>query len=216
MDNSRPWFSCFTRLVLNAVLVGCFVASAGLSASAETGAAMIAIDRMTLGLPPAGFSFARTGRGGDGEWSVIADPTATSGRSIEQTSTESTDYRFPLAIHESLSAKNLNVEIRFKAVAGLTPRARGEQYWSHACWDCRPSWLGGSRDGDGGPQSSGPSTDQAGRAGSDPSADSLRKPPSRRGRHRRTRGGGSRVRRPSSLSRARPGQFNDLLLEWLR
>jgi hypothetical protein len=86
---------------------------------------MIAIDRMTLGSPPAGFTFARTGRGGEGEWTVAADPTATTGRAIEQTSTERTDYRFPLAIHESLSAKNLNVEIRFKAVAGKIDQAGG-------------------------------------------------------------------------------------------
>jgi hypothetical protein len=86
---------------------------------------MIAIDRMTLGLPPAGFSFARTGRGGDGEWSVIADPTASSGRAIEQTSTDQTDYRFPLAIHESLSAADVNVALRFKAVAGRIDQAGG-------------------------------------------------------------------------------------------
>jgi hypothetical protein len=86
---------------------------------------MIAVDRMTLGSPPAGFTFARTGRGGEGEWTVAADPTATTGRAIEQTSTERTDYRFPLAIHESLSAKNLNVEIRFKAIAGKIDQAGG-------------------------------------------------------------------------------------------
>lgn len=86
---------------------------------------MIAIDRMTLGSPPAGFSFARTGRGADGEWSVVADPTAAAGRAIEQTSTDRTDYRFPLAIHESLSAANLDVELRFKAVAGKIDQAAG-------------------------------------------------------------------------------------------
>lgn len=86
---------------------------------------MIAIDRMTLGSPPAGFSFARTGRGKEGEWSVIADPTASAGRAIEQTSTDRTDYRFPLAIRESFSAANLDVELRFKAVAGKIDQAGG-------------------------------------------------------------------------------------------
>jgi hypothetical protein len=86
---------------------------------------MIAIDRMTLGSPPPGFTFARTGRGKEGEWTVIADSTAFAGRVIEQTSTDSTDYRFPLAIHESLSASNLNAEIRFKAVAGKIDQAAG-------------------------------------------------------------------------------------------
>ena len=46
---------------------------------------MIAIDRMTPGSPPAGFSFARTGRGSEGEWTVTADRTAAAGKVIEQT-----------------------------------------------------------------------------------------------------------------------------------
>jgi hypothetical protein len=80
---------------------------------------------MTLGSPPAGFTFARTGRGKEGEWTVTADPTASAGRAIEQTSTDRTDYRFPLAIHESFSAANLSVELRFKAVAGKIDQAGG-------------------------------------------------------------------------------------------
>ena len=76
-------------------------------------------------IPPAGFTFARTGRGPEGEWTVIADPTASAGRAIEQNNTDRTDYRFPLAIHESLSAANLDVEVRFKAVAGKIDQAAG-------------------------------------------------------------------------------------------
>jgi hypothetical protein len=86
---------------------------------------MIAIDRMKLGSPPAGFSFARTGRGGEGEWTVVEDPTAQTGRAIEQSSADRTDYRFPLAIHDSLSAANLNVELRFKAIGGNIDQAGG-------------------------------------------------------------------------------------------
>ena len=86
---------------------------------------MIAIDQMTKASPPPGFTFARTGRGGEGAWTVTADTTAAGGRAIEQTSTDRTDYRFPLAIHESLSASNLNAEIRFKAVAGKIDQAGG-------------------------------------------------------------------------------------------
>jgi hypothetical protein len=97
----------------------------GLSASAQTGAAMIAIDKMNLASPPAGFTFAHTGRGAKGEWNVVADPSASTGRAIEQTSTDRTDYRFPLAIHGSFSAANVAVELRFKAVAGKIDRAGG-------------------------------------------------------------------------------------------
>jgi len=86
---------------------------------------MIAIDQMMPGSPPAGFTFARTGRGAEGKWTVVEDPTASTGRAIEQSSTDRTDYRFPLAIHDSLSAANLNVELRFKAVGGTIDRAGG-------------------------------------------------------------------------------------------
>ena len=86
---------------------------------------MIAIDQMKRGLPPAGFTFARTGRGEDGEWSVVEDKTATAGLAIEQTSTDRTDYRFPLAIADSFSAADVAVEIRFKAVDGRIDQAAG-------------------------------------------------------------------------------------------
>jgi glycosyl hydrolase family 59 (putative galactocerebrosidase) len=86
---------------------------------------MVAIDSMTPGSPPAGFSFARTGQGREGEWTVTSDATSPAGKAIEQTSTDRTDYRFPLAIHDNLSAANVDVEIRFKAVAGKTDQAGG-------------------------------------------------------------------------------------------
>ena len=86
---------------------------------------MIAIDQMKRGSSPAGFTFARTGRGKDGEWSVVEDSTATAGQAIEQISTDRTDYRFPLAIPDSFSAADLEVEVRFKAVAGRIDQAAG-------------------------------------------------------------------------------------------
>jgi hypothetical protein len=124
MDDKRPDFSNPFRPHLRAALVVCTLALAP-SVSAQTGAAMIAIDRMTPGSPPAGFSFARTGLGSEGEWTVTADRTAAGGQAIEQASTDRTDDRFPLAIHEGLSAANVDVEIRFKAVAGKTDQAAG-------------------------------------------------------------------------------------------
>ena len=86
---------------------------------------MIAIDHMTVGKPPEGFNFARTGQGGPAQWTVVADQTAAGGRAIEQTSTDRTDYRFPLAIHEASSPANLEAVVRFKAVAGKVDQAGG-------------------------------------------------------------------------------------------
>jgi len=111
--------------MLRLALVASTLACAGLPARAETGAVMTSIESMQIGSKPAGFTFSRTGQGGDGEWTVTADTTAAGGRAIEQTSTERTDYRFPLAIHDSFSAANLSVEIRFKAVAGKVDQAGG-------------------------------------------------------------------------------------------
>lgn len=124
MDGSGSKFFSLIDSVLSIVLAASLLA-AGPRALAETGAIMIAIGQMKLGSAPTGFTFARTGKGAASEWTVTEDQTASTGRAIEQTSTDRTDYRFPLAIHESLSAVNLDVEIRFKAVAGKIDQAGG-------------------------------------------------------------------------------------------
>src|SRR5882757_3075814 len=125
MDGSGPKFFSLIHSVLSVALAASLLAWAGPRALAETGAIMIAIGQMKLGSAPTGFTFARTGKGAASEWTVTEDQTASSGRAIEQTSTDRTDYRFPLAIHDSLSAANLDVEIRFKAVAGKIDQAGG-------------------------------------------------------------------------------------------
>src|SRR3989442_1033414 len=114
MDGNRAAIFSTNRSILFAALLACALVYAG----AETGAAMIAIDKMPPGAAPEGFSSARTGQGGAAQWSVTADPTAASGRAIEQTSTDRTDYRFPLAIYDGASATNVNVTVMFKAVDG--------------------------------------------------------------------------------------------------
>jgi hypothetical protein len=125
MHGLGPIFFCSIGSTLRAALAAAAMACAGLSASTAGEAVMIAIDRMTTGSPPAGFSFARTGSGAEGEWSVVADPTAKAGRAIEQQSTDRTDYRFPLAIHENFLAKDLAMQVRFKPVGGRIDQAGG-------------------------------------------------------------------------------------------
>ena len=89
--------------------------------------ASIAIDTSTMqpGGEPADFTFWRTGRGGDGKWTVVADATAANGRAIAQTSTDQTDYRFPLAVYQPYSGKDLELSVRFKPVAGRGDQAGG-------------------------------------------------------------------------------------------
>lgn len=115
--------SCsFTTITAGIALM---LACAGAPVFAEGDINMIQIDQMTVGKPPPGFSFARTGRGTQGEWTVVKDPTAKTGLAIEQSSTDTTDYRFPLAFPTTLSVKNVKAEIRFKAVSGKVDRAAG-------------------------------------------------------------------------------------------
>ena len=79
--------------------------------------------KMELGAAPTGFKFARTGQGAPGKWAVVSDPTSSGDRVIEQSSTDRTDYRFPLAIFEPIVARNVEVSISFKPVAGRVDQA---------------------------------------------------------------------------------------------
>ncbi len=74
---------------------------------------------------PADFEFARTGGGAPGAWTVVRDDSADSGLALEQQSQDRTDYRFPLAIYKGTAARNVDVQVRFKAVSGSVDRAGG-------------------------------------------------------------------------------------------
>jgi hypothetical protein len=115
--------SCSFRTIAAGVML--MLACIGAPTFAEGDINMMQIDQMAAGKPPPGFSFAHTGGGSDGEWTVVADSTAKGGVAVEQVSTDTTNYRFPLAIHGSWSEKNLRAEIRFKAVGGKIDRAGG-------------------------------------------------------------------------------------------
>src|SRR5882724_486613 len=67
------------------------------------------------------FDFAKTGDGESGEWSIVgADVQA-----LAQTSTDTTDNRFPLAIYRPFSGRDVDVGIRFLPVAGKVDQAGG-------------------------------------------------------------------------------------------
>ena len=91
----------------------------------QSATTQIDLSGMEAGIAPKDFSFSRTGGGDVGEWRVIDDPTAGNRRVVAQTSTDTTDYRFPLAVYQRVSAKNVEVKIRFKPVAGKVDRAGG-------------------------------------------------------------------------------------------
>jgi hypothetical protein len=125
MDGSRLRVFPLIRPIFIAAALACAIASAGSAVLAQRGAPMIAIEKMDVGAVPADFDFGLTGQGAPGQWVVTSDPSATGGRAIQQTSSDRTDYRFPLAIYKPLSATNVDVSVRFKAVAGSVDQAGG-------------------------------------------------------------------------------------------
>jgi len=125
MDGLRLSHFPIIKLAFTAAVAACALACAGLAGFTQTGVIMIAIDKMIVGASPADFEIARTGQGGPGRWAVVADATSSGGRAIEQTSTETTDYRFPLAIYRPLSTGNVDVAVHFKAVVGKVDQAGG-------------------------------------------------------------------------------------------
>ena len=92
---------------------------------AQNGAVEIDLSKMEPGRPPQDFDTSRTGHGAPATWVVVADATAASGRAIAQTSTDRTDYRFPLAVYQPISPKDVEVTVRFKPVAGKVDQAGG-------------------------------------------------------------------------------------------
>ena len=76
-------------------------------------------DGDTPGQLPAKFHSAKTGGGAAEKWVVSADSAAPSKPNVvTQTSTDQTDYRFPLLISDEGSFQDLDLSVKFKAVSG--------------------------------------------------------------------------------------------------
>jgi hypothetical protein len=83
-------------------------------------------DRMDTGVAPVGFTQARTGRGRAGAWEVKEDDAAPSGRKVlAQTSSDPTNYRFPLCIYDAFEARDVDLSVSFKPLSGSVDQAAG-------------------------------------------------------------------------------------------
>jgi len=100
------------------------LAFAGAAWGQRSGPMVVDLSRLVENLEP-DFTLWRTGEGGAGQWTVVADPTSANGRAIAQVSKDHTDYRFPLAIYKPYSGKDVEVSVRFKPVAGTVDQAGG-------------------------------------------------------------------------------------------
>ena len=77
----------------------------------------------TIGQPPAGFEFGRTAKAGAaGEWVVQAEGPD---RYLVQTDADPTRARFPVAVVTDITAADVDLSVRFKAVSGRIDQAAG-------------------------------------------------------------------------------------------
>ena len=58
-------------------------------------------------------------------WRVVEDPPGSGAKIIAQLSDDRTDYRFPLAVYQPVAARDVEVSLRFKPVAGRVDQAGG-------------------------------------------------------------------------------------------
>jgi hypothetical protein len=83
-------------------------------------------DSSEVGRSPSGFTTALTGGGGPISWVVRDDARAPGGKPVlVQESSDDTSYRFPLCIYDKLRARDVAVEVKYKAISGKVDQAGG-------------------------------------------------------------------------------------------
>jgi hypothetical protein len=87
-------------------------------AQAVDGPGRITFDDMTQEKPPQGFRLALTGKSTPGTW-VVRE------KALAQISSDPTESRFPIAVYEGGSWRDLSLKVRFKAISGKVDQAGG-------------------------------------------------------------------------------------------
>lgn len=82
-------------------------------------------ERAAAGDAPEGCTPTLAGGGGPARWVAVTEPEAPGGVALAETSRDKTDARFPLCIHEGLSARDLDVSARFRPIGGYLDQAGG-------------------------------------------------------------------------------------------
>jgi hypothetical protein len=93
-----------------------------------SGAAMrqVGFDGQKAGEPPAGFTCGLTGQGRAGSWRILEDPTAPSPPNVlAQMDEDATSYRFPACVLDGVSARDVDLSVRFKPIRGTKDQAAG-------------------------------------------------------------------------------------------
>jgi hypothetical protein len=88
-------------------------------------------DDQKPGDAPRGLSCDRTGRGREGVWRIVADASAPSAPHVlAQSDDDTTGYRFPVCVVDSVTAADVDLSVRFKPVKGAGDQAAG-LVWRH-------------------------------------------------------------------------------------
>ncbi|MGH9837601.1 MAG: family 16 glycoside hydrolase [Blastocatellia bacterium] len=101
----------------------CLLLFAAVTVAAQT---KIDFNKDKAGSPPGDFTTALTGQGKAGVWTVVKDDASPAqGNVLAQTDADATSYRFPVCVHDKLSAKDADISVKFKAVSGKKDQAAG-------------------------------------------------------------------------------------------
>lgn len=101
-------------------------APAAATGPASAAARTRTFDDDAVNAAPAGFSFGRTGSGAQGRWVVRAEADAPSRPNVlAQLDADDTDVRFPVAVADAPSLRDLRLSVRCKSVSGRVDQACG-------------------------------------------------------------------------------------------
>jgi 3-keto-disaccharide hydrolase len=108
----------------NCSLVLMFALSATAVVSAQT--TTIDFNNEKVGEAPSSFSTALTGKGRPGKWVVMKDNASPDqGNILAQTDADATNYRFPVCVFDGITAKDVDVSVKFKPVSGKVDQGAG-------------------------------------------------------------------------------------------
>lgn len=108
------------RMILTCILI------VGATMLSHAHSLVIDFNKDEINKTPKGFSTTLTGNGTTGVWVVMKDETAPSTPYVlAQTDMDKTGYRFPVCVYDDLSAKDVDVSVRFKPVKGNEDQAAG-------------------------------------------------------------------------------------------
>lgn len=108
------------------LLAGAGLAMVARPVAAESKPQRFDFEDASVGALPRGFSVAMTGGGPPARWTVLEDPASPTGpKVLAETSKDRTDNRFPLAILEGVTVRDVAVSVRFRPVSGTVDQAAG-------------------------------------------------------------------------------------------